>query len=101
MANRLVEGQATALDSQGPVLVADETRSAAVRTGLLVAESLCLLLEEGVDCALGQAGRGSSSDLLHGLQVDGGVRARFAEGTPGDDFAPLGGEVTNLLEFLR
>jgi hypothetical protein len=67
---------------------------------LLGAEVLGLLLQEGGEGALGQAGGGGGGELLHGVHVDVQARARVAEGSAGDDFAPPGGQFTDILELL-
>jgi hypothetical protein len=100
VANRLVEGDVAALDGQGSVLVANRAESAAVGAGLLDPQGLGLLLKASAQGALGQPGRGGSSDLLHRHQVDVGTWASLAEGTAGDDFSPPGGQVFDLLELL-
>jgi hypothetical protein len=95
-----VEGELAALDGQGPVLVADGAKVAAVGAGLLGSEGLGLLLHEGAEGARGQATSGGRSDLLHGLKVDLVARARLTEDATSDDFAPPGGQVVDLLEFF-
>jgi hypothetical protein len=63
-------------------------------------QGLRLLGQEGREGALEQALGGGLRGLLQGEQVRVQGRAPVAEGPPGDDFAPLGGEVTELLEVL-
>jgi hypothetical protein len=58
---------------------------------LLSAEGLGLLLHEGRQGALGNAGGGRLGDFFHGGQIDIESRSLLAEGASGDDFAPLGG----------
>src|SRR5262249_35745984 len=58
------------------------------------------LAEQDVEGAFGQAGRGGAGDVLHGLEIDLRGRAGVAEGAAGDDFAPLGSEITDSLEVL-
>jgi hypothetical protein len=89
-----------AFDGQRSVLVTDRTKPSAVRTRVVGCDGLNLLVQQGIEGALGQAGGGGSGDLLHGLEVDGGVGAGVGEDAAGDDFAPAGGEVTDLLEFF-
>jgi hypothetical protein len=101
VANRLVEGELAALDGKGAVLGGNRAESAAIRAGLLGGESLGLVLQEGVEGAFGQATSGGSGDLLHGHKVKGVVGARLLQEAAGDDFSPPGGEVMDLLEFLR
>jgi hypothetical protein len=101
VANRLVKRELAALNSQRSVLVAQEAGSTAVGARRLGAESLGLLLQEGGEGALGQAGRRRRGDLLQRLEVDLRAGARLAEGATGDDFSPLDGQVTDLLDLLR
>jgi hypothetical protein len=58
------------------------------------------LLQGGGQGALRQAGRGGAGDLLHHVEVHVEAGASRAEGAAGDDFAPAGGEVADLLEHL-
>jgi hypothetical protein len=67
---------------------------------MLWSEDLGLLLQEGREGALEQSGRGRSGDGFHHGQIDIGTWAEVAEGPSGNDFSPLGGEVTDLLESL-
>jgi len=56
-----------------------------------------LLIDEDAEGALGQAGGGGGSDLLHGGEVEGaGLRAEAS----GDDLAPLCGQFADLGELL-
>jgi len=57
------------------------------------------LLQEGLQGALVEAGGGSLGDLLHGVEVDVQSGAVVAEGATGDDFAPLGCQITEFLEL--
>jgi hypothetical protein len=59
-----------------------------------------LSLQEGLQGALVEAGGGGLGDLLHGVEVDVEARAVVAEGAAGDDFAPLGRQITEFLELL-
>jgi hypothetical protein len=92
--------QACALDVERAFLPAEGTRPSAVGTGLLLAQSGGLLLEEGLQGALGETGGGRPGDLLHGPEIDIESGPVVAEGASGDDLAPLGGEVVEFLEFL-
>ena len=100
MANRFALLQSCALHLERALLPAGDTRSSAIGTGLLLAQGVGLLFEEGVQGALGEAGRGGAGDLLHGVEIDVEPRAVVAEGASGDDFAPLGGQVTEFLKFF-
>jgi hypothetical protein len=62
-------------------------------TGLLGSEGLGLLLQQGGQGALGEAGGGRLSDLFHGAEIDVQSRPLLAAGASGDDLAPLGGQV--------
>jgi len=66
----------------------------------LVAEGLCLLFEEGLQGAFSQSGGGGVGDLFHRGEIDIESGAGVPEGAPGNDFAPLGGEVPEFLEFV-
>jgi len=102
VADRLVEGQLlAALDGQGPVLAADGARAATVGARLLGGEGPGVLLQEGGEGALGQAGRGGRRELLHRREVEVGARLGVAQGATGDDFAPPGGQFPDFLELGR
>jgi hypothetical protein len=58
------------------------------------------LLHQGGQGALSQAGGRGGGDLLHRVQIDVGARPGLAEGLAGDDLAPAGRELTDLLEVL-
>jgi hypothetical protein len=98
VADRFVKGDlGAALDGEVSVLVIDRAEATTVGTGMLRTEGLGLLIQENAEGALGQAGGGSSGDLLHGGEVEG---AGLGEGTSCDDFSPFGGEFTDLLQLL-
>jgi hypothetical protein len=80
--------------------VLDGAQLLAGRTGLRVGQGLGLLGQQGGEGALEQPLRGGLGGLLEGEQVGVQGGAGVAEGAPGNDFAPLGGEVTDVLEFL-
>jgi hypothetical protein len=101
VANRLVEEELAALDGKGPLGGADGTEPTAVRAGLLVGKGLGLVLQEGRKSALRQALSGGSGGVLQGHKVKGIVWAGLLQDAAADDFSPAGGEVTDLLEFLR
>jgi hypothetical protein len=92
--------QLSATDSQEPFLAAEQTRTAAARARLLVAEGLGLQFQEGVERPLGEASGGGAGDLLQGVEVEVGAGAGVAEGAAGNDFAPLGGEGADVLKNL-
>jgi len=85
-----------AADVDGTVLVGERTKSATGRAGLLVRQGVGLPLQQALQGALDQPGSGSLGDALQGgqIEVDG-----IVAGAAGDDFAPLGGEVVQLLQF--
>jgi hypothetical protein len=67
---------------------------------LVLGQDLCLLLQAGGEGALGQAQGSGQSDLLHQVEVHVQAGAGLAEGALGNDFAPAGGQVADLLEHL-
>jgi hypothetical protein len=67
----------------------------------LLAQRLGLLFEEGLQGPRGESGGSGVGDLLHRAEIDVEPGSVVAEGAPGDDFAPLGGEALEFLEFLR
>jgi len=85
---------------EGAVLAPDPAEASAAGTGLLAAESLRLLFQQGGQGPFRQAGGGSGGDLLHAVEIDIEARAGVPEGMPGNNFAPAGGEVTDFLELL-
>jgi hypothetical protein len=93
-------GEWTGADAQRSLRASDRAAASAVGAGLLGAEPVSLLFQQGGEGTFGQAGGGGSGDLLHGVQIDVGSRPGLAEGMPGHDFAPAGGEVPDFLEFL-
>jgi hypothetical protein len=90
-----------AVDVQGPCLSLHAAGSAAVGARLLRAEGLGLLLQSGGERAFGQPGGGSGGELLQGGEVEVEAGPGLAEGASGDNFAPLGGKGTDILEVLR
>jgi len=60
-----------------------------------------LLLQEQLEGSFGESLGGGGGDLLEGAEVDIESGAVVAEGPSGDDFAPLGGEVAELVKFGR
>jgi hypothetical protein len=66
---------------------------------LLLPQGVGLLFEEGLQGALVEPGGGGLSDLLHGVEIDVESGAVVAEGAAGDDFAPLGRQITEFLEL--
>jgi hypothetical protein len=66
----------------------------------LLPQGVGLLFEEGLQGALVEPGGGGLRDLLHGVEIDVESGAGVAEGAAGDDFAPLGRQITEFLELL-
>jgi hypothetical protein len=89
-----------ALHLEGAFVTAEDTRPSAIRTGLLLAQGLGLLFEEGLQGSLGETGGRSEGDLLHGREIDIESRPLVPVGATGHDFAPLCGEVVQFVEFL-
>src|SRR5438552_145232 len=73
VADRFAWLQLSALHLEWAFLPAEGTRPSAVGTGLLLAQSLGLLFEEGVQGALRESGGGSQGDLLHDASCVGVV----------------------------
>jgi hypothetical protein len=97
MADGLVIGQGyPAANLDGTVLVGERAESATGRAGLLVRQGVGLPLQQALQGACDQPGGGGLGDTLQGGQIEAdGVVA----GAAGDDFAPLGGQVVQLLQF--
>jgi hypothetical protein len=100
VAQGLALGQGAVAAGQGALGPADGARAAALGAGLLRAEGLGLLLQEGGEGAFGQAGGGGVGDLLHGAEIHVGAGAVGAKGVAGDDLAPAGGQFTEFTEVL-
>jgi hypothetical protein len=98
VADRFALGHCAAGPVQGAGFAAQSTGGAAVGTGYLFAERLGLLFQQEGEGALGEARRSGVGQLLHGLEVSIQSGAAVAEGAAGDDFAPAGSEVADLLE---
>jgi len=69
-------------------------------TGLFGGESLGLLLEEELERSFGQPLRGGGGDLLHRSEIDIESRPVVTERSLGNDFAPLGSQCPESVEFL-
>jgi len=100
VAQRLALAQLAAVEGQGPVLAAHRAGPAAVGARLLRPQRVGLLAEEDGEGAFGDARGGGAGDVLQGLEIDPRARPGVAEGAAGDDFAPAGGEIADLLEVL-
>jgi hypothetical protein len=64
-------------------------------------EPLRIPPEELLDGPLGQGPRGVDGDLLEGVEGDVVGRPGLAEGTAGDDFSPVLGQVTEFCGWRR
>jgi hypothetical protein len=67
---------------------------------MLGGKGLGLLLQEGGKSAFGHAAACGVGDRLEGEQINVQTGAGIAEGATCNNFAPLGGQFANLLEFL-
>jgi hypothetical protein len=85
---------------QGPRLAAGRAEPAAAGTGLLFAQAAGVLPREAWQGSLGQALGGGRGDRSHGGEVDVQAGALVTEGPAGNDCAPLGGPVADLLEVF-
>jgi hypothetical protein len=92
--------EVSALDLERAWLTAEGAKPPAVGTGLLRAQGVGLLFQEGLQGALGEAGGGRVGDLLHGGEIDVESGPVVAEGASGDDFAPLCGEAAEFLDVV-
>jgi len=59
-----------------------------------------LLFQQCRQSSLRQTTGGSRRNLFQGAEIQFEPWTLFAEGATGDNFAPLGGEVVNLVELL-
>jgi hypothetical protein len=98
--DRLALGERAGAHGQGSVLASDRAEASAVGTGLLGAQPLGLLFQQGGQGPFGQAGGGGGGDLLHRVQIDVGAWAGVAEGVTGHDLAPAGGQFTEFPEVF-
>src|ERR1700680_4316565 len=77
------------------------TGLAAVGTEGLLGELVGLLLEEQLERSLGEPLCGGRGDLLHGSEIDIQPRPVVAERSLRNDFAPLGRQCPESVQFLR
>jgi hypothetical protein len=87
----------TGSHGQVAVLVTDPTQASTAGTGQFGGQRLVLPVHQGGEGALSQARRGCGDDIFHGLEIEFGSGVI---GAAGDDFAPLGGQLTDLAEVL-
>ena len=101
VADRLAVGDLlSAGEVEGAVLAPHPAGPATGGARLLLAEGLRLLFQEGGERALGEAGSGSGGELFQSGESSVGAGASLAKGPSGDNFAPLGGQLTDLVEVL-
>jgi hypothetical protein len=100
MADGFVVGERTALANQRACFRVDRAELPAVGTRGRGGQGLGLLLQEGGEGTLGQSPGSGGGNLFQGGQVRIEAGAGFAEGTTGHNFTPLGGQVTDILEFF-
>jgi hypothetical protein len=84
-----------------PGLALDGTKALAVGAGVLGSESLGLLFEQGGDGAFDQSAADLQGQFLHDREADIRSGSLGPEGTPGDDFSPLGGELAEFADVFR
>lgn len=89
-----------AVSGEGARLVVNGTRPRAIGARGLGGERLGLLFQEGRESAFGQPARGGDGDLFHGGQVGVETGSGVAEGATAGNFAPTGGEITDILELF-
>ena len=70
--------------------------SARKGAGLLVRQGVGLPLQQALQGAFDQPGGGGLGDALQGGQIE---LDSVVAGAAGDDFAPLGGQVVQFLQF--
>jgi hypothetical protein len=101
MANGLLVSNRGVATVQGAWLERDRAGLLTVGARLLGGQALSLLLKQGIQGALGQAARRGTGEFFQGSEAHCKSRARIAEGAPRNDFAPLGGDFTDLSELIR
>ena len=92
--------QLGALHMERAFLTAEDTRPSAVGTGLLLAQGMGLLFEEGLQGSLRETDGRGESDLLHGSEIDVESRPLVTVSAAGHDFAPLCSEFVEFVEFV-
>ncbi len=85
---------------EGAGFVVHGTRPSAGGAGGLRREGLGLLFQEGGERAFEQPAGGGDGDLFEGGQVGVEAGAGVPESASGHDFAPPGGQITEILEFF-
>jgi hypothetical protein len=100
VANRFALLQLGALDLERAWLAADDTGPSALGTGLLFPQTLGLLFEQGLQSSFGESGSSGLGDELRGLQIHVESRSVGSDSVSGDNFAPLGSQTAEVLEFF-
>jgi hypothetical protein len=90
----------TAVDVQRSGLALHGAGPATAGAGLVLPEGVGLLFQEGGEGAFGKSGRGRRRDLLQGSEIGVEARSVVAESPSGDNSAPLGGQIADVLEVL-
>jgi hypothetical protein len=90
-----------AREVQRPGFALDRTGALTSGTGVFGAEGLGLLFQEGIQGALDQATGRLQGQVLQDGEVDVGPWTFRPESAPGDDFAPLGGQLTDVPDVFR
>jgi hypothetical protein len=89
-----------AVEVQRSGLPSDGAEPAAVRAGLLRAERLGLLFQGGGERAFGESGSRRRGELFQSGEIEVEARAVGAESASGNNLAPLGSQITDVLEVL-
>jgi hypothetical protein len=89
-----------AVDEQPAGLPPHNAGGATGRAGLLRAEDVGLLFQEGGEGTFGKSSSGGSGDLFQGGEVTVEAWSLVAEGPTGNNLAPVGGQFADVLEVL-
>ena len=101
MANGLLVSDRGVATVQGAWLEGDRAGLLTVGARLLGGQGLSLLLEQGIQGALGQTARRGTGEFFEGSEAHRKSRAGIAEGAPRNDLTPRGGNFTDLPELFR
>jgi hypothetical protein len=85
---------------EGALVELRGTKPAAVGTGLFLRKSLGLLFEEELKGSFREPLSRGGGDLLHGSEIDIQIGPVFAEGSFGNNFPPLCGQRSELVEIF-
>jgi hypothetical protein len=80
--------------------MANQTGLLTLGTGLVVVQGRGLLLQQDRERAFQDALSSGLGQLFHGQQVAIESGSPLALGSPGNDFSPLVGKITDIVEFL-